>query len=755
MEDDEDLEFLRLAALKSLKAKKENVPTSLSSSEIPALNQPSKAATAPSIPFAGDNHIIPVVNNLSGVRPIDEYFPTVPVIIRHPNDTFIGSQFEKINLHDQYVPQRINVANNYGPIAPEYVPYGSAPITVPSVSNVQLSPRSAAFVLQNNDILMRRKGGVSPKSPRSRSPSPYRSNLGRWSATPPPMGGKKLSSRSPKRSPYRRSTSRSPHRRASRSPIGARRSPNPVRNRSLSRSPQRTARRSPAMNRSKRSKSRTSPSRYNRPPRSKTPPHHHTRHGNSPTNHGQQGRPWNGNHARKSKSPRNEATTNSTHRSPPRRRTRSPPANRLDPRKHSASPSPARKYYRSGPPNRRRKSPPRKYNNRSRNPRGAYGVRKSTSPSSRRRSGSTGSPLQKNRTDEKPVVDNVDKESKKKQEPIENNVKSEEIRKDVKKKESTPASNQAKEKTAGRTEQQLEDELLASTDDEKNSDSEDDNNDDGIDLFASEESESENEGRFKSNSSKTERTGSGTTVSFSKLGTNEIAPADALRDLDDLRPNKSTSYGKGGVRDKDRDRESRNSRNSSSKYSSRRDDRFSRKSRPSSRDRDRGSSRGNSWKSTKDDTRKKEMDSEAKSENERKPVMFKSTFQIVDNEPKKTVLERGRTAFRNLMQSLSSKTFDFRFCIAEKTPGKPGDTKEKTGSGDRKTALQLKRSIISIEDKGNFITTIICGFSLHYFDNTVNYDKNELHRSKRRRQGGWTSVINCIRCIVPTFTVTE
>lgn len=628
MEEEDDLELLRLAALKSLNNKKENAPAPLSTTAKPLVNHPFKA-TAAIVP----NSVIPIVNIVPGLRPGNEYYPIAPGVRHHPADEYIGSQFDKIDIKDQYVPQRVNVlASNghYGSVAPEYVPYGSAPIASASnIPNVQLSPRSAAFVLQNNDILMKRKTGVSPgrpSSPRTRSPSPYRGSLGRWSATPPPMA-KKHSSRSPKRSPYvyRRSASRSP----------IRRSPN--RNRTVSRSPQRRNR-------------RTSPPRstFHRPPRSRSPPH--VRHGISPTNY-HQSRQWNhGANIRKSLSPRsNENTSNSNYRTSPKRRTRSPVNNKVEPRRRSASHSPARKYHRNGPPNRRRRSPPRKYNNniRPRNPRSGYNSRRSTSPSNRRRSGSTTSPAQKNKFDEVPAPNNDDFQ---KQEQLnEKTENSEKIEKKTRKSDEPKAVSKLQDKPVGKTEQEIEDDLLASTDGEKNSDS-DDNDDDGIDLFASEESESENEGRFKSSTSKTERTTTAATVSFSKLGTSEVTPAVALRDLDDLKSEKNTSYRKGESRDKDR-----SGRSGASKYSGRRNDRYGRK--PRSNSRERNSTRGSSWKSSKDDSRKKDSEPDVKTENERKPIMFKSTFQVVDNEPKKIVTERGKKVAVKFSHALDGEWF--------------------------------------------------------------------------------------------------
>lgn len=146
MEDDEDLEFLRLAALKSLNNKKD--------------------VNAPQVkPLIGAN-----VNNDFGMYGGDTDHNRHRAYV----DKHVGNRMESMDLNDPYVPQAIsnlppdNATVDYRDYSP-YSVYTSAPIP-----KVQLSPRSAAFVLQNNDILMRRKGGRTPAASRSPSypPSP-------------------------------------------------------------------------------------------------------------------------------------------------------------------------------------------------------------------------------------------------------------------------------------------------------------------------------------------------------------------------------------------------------------------------------------------------------------------------------------------------------------------------------------------------------------------------------------------------------
>lgn len=114
----------------------------------------------------------------------------------------------------------------YTPMPPQVPIVGPPPIVphLPSIapSSVQLSPRSAAFVSQNNDILARRHRAKSP---------PYNRSPGRWSRSPSPLVRKYR--RSVSRSPPPRKRSRSP-RYANRSPVRRRspvpRRPSPARN---------------------------------------------------------------------------------------------------------------------------------------------------------------------------------------------------------------------------------------------------------------------------------------------------------------------------------------------------------------------------------------------------------------------------------------------------------------------------------------------------------------------------------------------
>lgn len=187
-----------------------------------------------------------------------------------------------------------------------------------------------------------------------------------------------------------------------------------------------------------------------------------------------------------------------------------------------------------------------------------------------------------------------------------------------------------------KSEEQLEDELLASTDEEVEEDAEKSDNEDEIDLFASEESESENEGRFKSNSSKNERPTNSSTLSFSKLGS---ASASILLDLNDVvKTDKSFGgergggSGGGGGRRGDRNNDDRY-RGRNNNYSSRsgRDDRYR------GRRNEGGSSRGPAYKPKSATTSK----SEDRKKDERS--MFMSTFQSVESTTK------GKTFFLHFM----------------------------------------------------------------------------------------------------------
>lgn len=190
-----------------------------------------------------------------------------------------------------------------------------------------------------------------------------------------------------------------------------------------------------------------------------------------------------------------------------------------------------------------------------------------------------------------------------------------------------------------KNEQEIEDDLLASSDDAVSIEN------DGIDLFASEESESENEGRFKSRSSKTERTTTTAMLSFTKLGT---VNALVVRDLNEVRSDKATSAtssrkDRDSRRDRDRDRDRNgNGRNN------RRNDRFGVSRKSGSRDRDRGrskqeDSRGRSWKSSKHESRKDDDKLERDSDKHRKgsPKQVDDAIKRDVNDKRKSNLEEG------------------------------------------------------------------------------------------------------------------
>lgn len=634
MEDDEDLEFLRLAALKSLNNKKD--------AELPHISPPSRTHLL----NGNVNHINPIGE--SARQLVSDYYsatmPTLPFKppplneFIHTVGPHLHSNFEKIDLNDAYGTQIGNTMG--GNVLNEYkAPFGTKP-----TSNVQLSPRSAAFVLQNNDILMRRKSGRSPDSlPRSHSPIPYRKSPGRWSPTPPPMA----KSRSPKRSPsYGYQRTHSP-------PMLRRTSPY-TRNRSISRSPQRR-RHSPFPIHPRRSKSRSPLPRnvqtnYRPPPRPRSPILHgsnasNSRRATSPPIRNAS-RVWRGNSPAPAAISRNNSNQNRRSMSPRvndepgnyrpqvRRRSRSPLNNKIDVRRRSNSRSPGRKNQRNtGVRRRRSPSPlqPQKLNQRnSNNPSRNNGpvarnrlnnTRRSVSPPNNphhRRSKSRSPKLMATQQTAKPEILTENKDAAK-QEQTKATKKEENSSSD----DRTMAANESNKMDA-KTEQQIEDELLASTNDE-HSDSESDNDDDGIDLFASEESESENEGRFKLSSRQTEKPSAA--VPFSKLGT---TASTELRELEELRGDKASSASRKNGRDeRERERERGGTRNV---YRREPNGRYGgRKQGTDTKTRDRDSNR--SWKGSKSESRRKDIDADiVASEKERKPILFKSTFQAVDTE---------------------------------------------------------------------------------------------------------------------------
>lgn len=612
MEDDEDLEFLRLAALKSVK---KNV----------AVPPAHKSATTLSIPKPNvliEPKHMPVVRNAGPApMPVGRMFDGFysgpgdlrPPPIVHPADTFVGGRLEQMDLNDPYVPQQLNTGLNTGILpngqyvpATEYVPFVPIPSVLPATS-VQLSPRSAAFVSQNNDILMRRKGGRSPGKSRSPSPLPYRDSPGRWSVSPPP---KILAHRSPNRSSpnwinYRRSSSRSPANHRIRSP---RRSPVPVRH-TLSRSPPRHTRRySPNALAKSRSPNRNAYGNNGRPrsrsphpsnrrpsPSARNEPKNWRRHSPAHPSHINRPNGPNGPNGHRSQSPRSDMPP-ANYQASARRRTRSPAGAKLDMRKRSNSRSPLRKYQRNGPPGKKRRSPLQRKNMRneggndnrnadhSRNNRRG---RRSQSPRNRRRSGSRTRNMPAN-PDSNDVKNNGESSSHKK-DPL----------KETEPKTENASNDNSDRVTKEKTEQEMEDDLLASSDNE-----EDSSPDDGIDLFASEESESENEGRFKSSSSKTERTASAATLSFSKLGS---SAAPVVRDLNEVQSDKATGNRRdkdGGGRDRGRNSDGRRG------FGGRRNDRGGGQ-KSGSRDRERRDrngrdGHGSNWKNAKHDGRKRD-----------------------------------------------------------------------------------------------------------------------------------------------------
>lgn len=200
MDDDEDLEMLRLAALKSLK--KENGPiATIGGTQQPAVAQPVNK--------------IPVVNNVRYVAAPGASDSIQPNLNHHPVPiaTYIDSGFEKMDISDAYAPHRSkgplpqaipHQQQQQQPLPPlvipptvsyaEFIPYAtpSDPIT-----NVQLSPRSAAFVYENKQIIKRRQG-IAPPSPPSPPLNPFRqSSPGRWSRSPSPDPRYHRTSRSP------------------------------------------------------------------------------------------------------------------------------------------------------------------------------------------------------------------------------------------------------------------------------------------------------------------------------------------------------------------------------------------------------------------------------------------------------------------------------------------------------------------------------------------------------------------------------
>lgn len=387
---------------------------------------------------------------------------------------------------------------------------------------------------------------------------------GRWSVTPPPHSPSNYSYRrsdsrsrspvhrvrSPRRSspPLKRTQSRSPQPRYARrrySPGCRTKSRSPpllpqasnrgnAHSRGRTRSPLQPRRNSPALN-------RNGPKSYRgHSPVATQPPHSTSRSNGSNS----------GGHQRKSPSPRNDYQ--------PRRRTRSPPAGRLDGRKRSHSRSPGRgKYGRDAvPANKKRKTPPantlsstsssnrnkplrdrdsglsandqapkHSRSGRERSPAAHHHHRRRTRSRSRHRNpnptkldASSGPIDNNNRRNDSSETSGGNHAQVQQQQPTTTTADA---------KTSMPDDKTIHEKPT----KEMDVDSRPATSDE-NDDSDDGDDDDGIDLFASEESESENEGRFKSGSSKTERPSNASTLSFSKLGTTNASAV--VRDLNEV-----------------------------------------------------------------------------------------------------------------------------------------------------------------------------------------------------------------------------
>lgn len=155
-----------------------------------------------------------------------------------------------------------------------------------------------------------------------------------------------------------------------------------------------------------------------------------------------------------------------------------------------------------------------------------------------------------------------------------------------------------------KTEDDLENELLASSGDEK-SDSDGDESD-GIDLFASEESESENEGRFKLSSTKTESKPSAPVVSFSELG--KTKPSTVLRDLDELQADMVENRRRDRGRRRPDDRNGRDSRRTKNRATF---------SRVCDRDRERERNKDKERERFRERERERDRDKEKNKERER------------------------------------------------------------------------------------------------------------------------------------------
>lgn len=191
MDDEDDLEFLRLAALKSLTSKRGGQMPMANSTTISTNDNYSNVV----------GHSIQVLASAPPtIVPPSTMHTYFPILSAEPNEPTLP----KMDHIEPYVPTQ----NIFEPIK----------TTDPFAPSVQLSPRSAAFVSENYDILMKRKG-TQPGSSRRSSHSPtYKLSTERWTPSPPPM--KSACSRSPKsKSPISKLGDSKRSRYMSRSPI--------------------------------------------------------------------------------------------------------------------------------------------------------------------------------------------------------------------------------------------------------------------------------------------------------------------------------------------------------------------------------------------------------------------------------------------------------------------------------------------------------------------------------------------------------
>lgn len=674
MEEEDDIELLRLTALKSLNAKKEVTPRDNIKKQIGNAIQVVNSASSNGVQHNSPPLHIP--NYYPPTQQMPILMPRKPIL---PYDNFTGlppvhEMMQTNDINEPYVPQRITGNGKWmdSPVN-DFAPYVPTKITSSILPNVQLSPRSAEFVSKNNVILLRRKGGHTPDSPRSPHSTTYRSP-DRWSLSPPPQ---KFKSSRPSEWDSRRSNSRSPiNLNRDRSPI-YRRSP-PMRNKQLSRSPtllsnRRYASKSPP-NKPIQPRSPVRKHRYNSPqpqpssfrrslsrspirnqnnlirPQSRSPPpstmssstssyprrpvspnlrnlqqnnHKNWRHFSPPPPPNHNGRHPNNSNVRKSP-PTHNNNSNSPYR-PNRRRSRSPKSDNL-----YRSDSPQRKYCKSSRDQRptmlnKRRSPQvhgRKYgkqNNNNKNMNKGGRQRRSPSPIRRRSKSPTNVASGYSMNEEK--LASSDRKNDAADKTLEPKIENMKIADGNAEADSPTTTATTKDTKLSKPELDLEDELLASDNDDDDLLSTTEN-DDGIDLFASEESESENEGRFKSGSSaKNERATTVSTVSFSKLGS---ASASTVHDLNEVRSNDRHFERK--ERGEDRYRGNSNRNNHKSYSNNRRDDRY----RNSDSSRISSSNRQTSNYKSKSSSSRTNGDEKKKDEK----LMFKSTFQIVETEPK-------------------------------------------------------------------------------------------------------------------------